>query len=319
MRYPANKPVTNQTPVRLVLKLLIIFILLLIIFQIVKEIRSSKMLFSADRTTIVINADPIVVLSFQKEEPTIIVTIPPSLFVPVPYGYGLYKAEAVWRLSQLESKPSLFQDTISDLLAIPISGWIAPEDVPILAYEKSDTLTQLKKNFSPMKFYSFSGLSNLNRLDRLLIGFKMLSLKANNTLIYETHKNEYIFTSTKLPDNTDVKVINEGALDTFLEQKFENNDIRTKGVLVSIYNTTNTSEVGQRFARFVSNFGGKVISVANDYKPNKKCIILVKSDYQYSPLTKLLQINFGCEIEIDEITQADIVVYVGDLFADRWK
>lgn len=319
--HPSARTSYKKTKRRFVfLGILTVFFLWFALFF-VHAWRTSVFLTEDFRTSIVLKTSPIVVISFTQESltPTLIVTVPQDLTVVVPHGYGLYKVSSLWRLGEIENRPALFSETITDLLATPVNNWIGGQSPAVLS--ETEILASLKKNFNLTQILKGDTDTNLSLFDRLLFGWKVMQLKSNNTLLYSAHSNKNIFTMIELPDGSMGRTINSIALDEFLEQKFEIESIRSNGFLIKVFNTTDISGVGNKFARFITNAGGKVIAVDNEQKPDiVTCHVVIQSSQKNSALVAFLSKKMNCSVEEAQNTQdSDLNIYVGKDFSDRWK
>jgi hypothetical protein len=293
------------------------------IVVILGQIKSSQLLGKKWRTAIVFRTNPVVVVSFKYQTPDedMAITLPSAVLAHVPFGYGPYRLESVWRLGELEKRPSLFASTVADLLGIPMQGWVGSASIDDLNdVSKGSILNQLKRRYSLVKLLFGQVSTELNYLDRLIIGWRLARMGAQSVRIFETHENPALFFDSHLPDGSAVKEVNEDALSLFLEQRFEDTQVRGEGVRIKVYNTTQTAGIGQRFARYISNFGGKVIGVANNSLEIKGCLIRLQKAQQSAKIVAFLERTFACTIQIrEESLEADIEVYTGMDFGKRWK
>jgi len=259
------------------------------------------------------------VVSFPKnsEENVLVVTLPDNALVDVPWGYGPYRMAAVWKLGELEHKPNLFPDTISDAFSIPIQGFVG-ETEPKL-FDTIKFIAEFKKNFPLTRLLFDSKLTNLNFLDRWLLYWRVTSA-SQDLLVYNAHQNARLFQDTILVDGTEVKKVLLDGLKTFLEQKFEEAEIRKQAVTVEVKNTTDISGVGQKFANIISAAGGKVITIGNDKKTVAHCEIEVHDTSASKLLASFLAYEYRCQRLASSTTSGpDIIVRVGTDFGERWK
>jgi len=304
--------------------LLLLLILLLGIFFVYcyKQIRFSKFITNDFRTTVVFNTQPLLIVSFAKDlaNDTIAVTVPDELSVQVPYGYGWYQVQAIWGLSELEKKPELLADTAADLLGVPVTGWVAHTASQKFPENNLESVAGIKSMLSMSSLFGTDFQTNLNTLDKLLVTLKLIKLNTNKTRLYVLHENETIFVPVKLPDGSTGKSINESALDTFLEQKFERAEVREQGLLIKVYNATQTPRVGYKFARFITNYGGKVLLIDNIDEAVERCSVTTTSQAEEGLLVDFVIETFACTKSVsNEPLDADVIVKVGDVYGTRWQ
>ena len=139
-------------------------------------------------------------------------------------------------------------------------------------------------------------------------------------ITYLADQNSRLFADAKLPDGTEVKRINSEALTVFLEQKFEDAQIRQEALSVTVKNTTETPGVGQKFTKIITNLGGKVLTVGNEKSEITGCQLEVKPESQKARLVLYLKQEYNCQ-SIPPLSDggADLIVRVGKSFGERWQ
>lgn len=292
------------------------------VLKFIRLAQTSVFLRDSWRTNILLRTSPAVVVSFVKDETekTVVVSLPDNLSVRVPFGYGYYRMDAVWKLAALEHKDALSSQAVEDLLGVPISGWLSSASPKTISETEDQALIEtVKSAFTITSLLNGNIQTNLNVLDRTILAWQLLNTRPSNTLLYATHRNPRLFIDATLADQTVIKVVNESALDQFLEQKFESTQIRQDGLLIKIFNTTSTGGIAQRFSRFITNAGGKVIAVGNAAEIVDQCLIVTNKDNAQKDLVRFVKGLFACESRIAEDTlEADVLLYVGISFKDRW-
>lgn len=305
-------------------KILTVFVLVLLTIFIFNQYRSSQFLTRNHRINLVINSNPVMMVSFSKyfQDKQIILVIPQNTYLPVAYGYGNYRIESLWQLSVLENNPLIFTGTLADALGLPMQFYIHRPGLPELknAKDNSEILNFMKKYFSSVSWLSSANKTNLNFIDKLIIGFKILVLKSNDVLIYNLEEVPYLINHVTLPDSSSVNEFNQETLDTFLGQKFENRQIRTEGLTVEVQNTTSVSKIGQKFARYLINSGAKVIAITSSSEYISGCTVLTNKSNMKKSLIKFLVINFGCQVaENNDEQSIDVLIKLGENFSKRWS
>ncbi len=289
-----------------------------LVIALIKEVRASIFLKSS-RTNIVIQNNPIILLSFASIEADsdLLITLPGSVHVLVPYGYGQYRLEAVGRLGILEHKPQLLPDTIADLLGVTLDGWVQKD---IDRHTNNTVLEQLQQSLTLGQVLSPQFDSNLEMLDRFLLFWKLWHLRSNVVRVYDMTQNSTIFVRSALADGSNSTEVNSDGLERFLEQKFEDAQIRLDGLTIRIFNSTDTAGIGQKFARFVTRIGGKVIAVGNQKDDEAHCRVFLRKELDQKRIVQFLQKEFNCTLSLTPNNLgADLMITVGNSFADRWK
>lgn len=274
------------------------------------------------RKNFIIRTNPVILVSFPEEEneQNLILTIPSNVYTKVPFGYGPYKLESVARLGELENKPELFVNTVEDLLGLSFDGWISYDNDFKQEIQSIQDLEQLKKVIYLSVFINRSHKTNLNFLDQLILVWKLFQLKPTNSGFFNLEENNSLFTESILPDKTPVRQINEKALERFMEQKFESQKIRKDGLSIKILNATQVQGAGNTFSRFLTSLGGKVIGIGNQKDEVERCKIKTGETNVKAGIVLYLKNKFNCEVATtQENLDADIIVIVGDYFAQRWN
>lgn len=235
---------------------------------------------------VLIRSDHISLLSYNpKQAKLTLVNIPDETFLEVPYGFGLWQLRAVYELGQSQKKiggDKLLQDTVSNLLAVPIDGFL---DLSSLQPQKSaaSILNTLRKN-------PFSGLELLQALKTDLTVWELIRLKVSLggvrfDKVSELRLDE-VLDKTNLPDGTPVLTADPVKLDGVLS-KLADPTIVSEHKSIAVFNATNRPLLAQKAARLITNLGGNVIITNNAPEPLKKTTI---SGEKSATLERLRQI-----------------------------
>lgn len=279
---------------------------------------SSKLQKAVGRTNIVITGEPTFLISFPQSEndSLLVLSIPGEAYVQVPQGYGNYQLQNVSALGQLEKKPQLVAQTVADTLGIYVNGYV---DMPGTDLE-SDEVLNVMKNFRFLGSLLRGDLiTDLNHFDRLMLWRLAQSTGPLSSVTYDLTGAPLVFKNEKLPDGTDIKLISGAALDNFLANKFELTEIREQNLSIRIANTTDTPGVGQKFSRYMSHLGGKVLSVDNSSSAIAGCRAEYLESAKESILLNYLHKYFNCELIQATGEGIELTVYLGTDFAERWR
>lgn len=320
MRHAARKKKKPHKR-KLIWVFLVCVILAVICIKLLSWAKTSIFLFKNWRTNIVFYTQPLTLISFPRDadERTIIVTLPESLYVAVPYGYGDYRLGSVWKLGVIEKKEQLLADTTGDLLGVKVSGWFTkPEIIDLDA--NSFLPASVKEAFLPWGKTETTVKTNLNFLDQFLLYLKLSGLRANMVKVYSLEKDASLIENKVLPDGSDATVVNEKFLHNFLEQKFEETDVRQEVITLSVFNYTKVPNVGQKFAQYLTNLGGKVINIGNAEGDIVACEVRTAEKNKNKIIITYLHKELGCSVLPSEENQkSDVVVNIGKQWGDRWQ
>jgi len=286
----------------------------------IQQVNNSKFLNNNWRTNIVFHTEPTTVISFSKQasDRTIIFTLPSNVIVNVPFGYQQYQLQAVWKLAQMEKKYDIYSQTIEDLFATYVSGWVGQEDLPDINSQSEDIFKQLSAHFSLIKLLTSPNISNLSLLDRFLMWWELIQVQNKSDLVDLTQPTNLIETQT-LPDTSIAKSVNHINWFKLLTEKLVDTQIRQEGLSIEVRNSTLVRNVGQKFAQILTNSGAKVISLNNISKNIEKCEIIYNPKLSKSKIIKWLTSEFGCAVNLNNETNGmDILIILGKYYGDRW-
>lgn len=312
---PAHSQKTRHKWPYIVIGLLIFFGSLFSFWQ----IQGSQFWRRSWRSYILLHTSPPVVVSLphQAEEKMILVTLPEDVEINVPYGYGPYRLNAIWKLGELEKKPELPTAAIGDLLSIPLSLRIGENEPRILETRSKEEFAQSIKNVFSLTELLRTDISNLNLIDRLKFALT-LKTGSDGMVVIFLHRSYDITSQVTLPSGVVVKQISEDNLNSQIGQQFEDEGIRSDGLIVAVKNTTDTPGLGQEFAQILSNIGAKVIAVGNEKSHESGCRVEVTSANKDRLLVKFLVKEYACQLAVGSPEGAEIVVYIGEAFSRRW-
>ncbi len=273
------------------------------------------------RTNIALRTSPVVVISFPKSESDklLFITMPDQVYVTVPYGYDSYLLESVWKLGELEKKPYLFNHTIEDILGMKIQGYVGFADSAPVNQENLDSITENIKqdlNWTQLIFHQLP--TNLNLLDRCYLYWQLLTLKVIQTDLIDLKSQMSDAFIQNSQDKSANSLPDYDKIDTIIARQIEDLHVRNENLSVEINNTTKTANIGQKFARYVANIGGKVIAIKNGDPISQACKISIKNSVKNSTLAKFLQQEFDCQLQESEEMDAEIRIDLGEKIADRY-
>lgn len=285
---------------------------------IANQYRNSKILHSPLRFNVLLKTNPAVVLSYDPVDSRfLLVAIPNDVALAVPFGYGSYRAESIWKLSELENKMSLPLQSAEDLLGVVIQGYLGTKDVQKISIDaalRPDLLHILgMRNVMKMKE------TNLSLFDRLVLSWIFAHSSTQDVTSVTLSVANGGLTKTQLPDNSAVLTPQENAVSALLVHMFEDESIREKSTTVAVFNATSTPRIGQKFARILVNYGANVIHLGNSPNSLKHCLIEGDETYKNSKLSIFMREYLKCDYNAKKSDSlAEIKVFVGDNFASRW-
>lgn len=281
-----------------------------------------RSLFSpiAFRQTVVIVADPIHVVSFDaKNRKITTVDIPLDTVIPAALGYGKYSVKALISLDDIDHHNGvLISGSISNALGLPISGLI-----------KSRTNVDGAMNLDRLrKIFSFGSIPSVliaknQSVSWELWGRLVMSVASMNVDAWHPINISQAIIDTVSADGSSVLSLDESRVDYIIDTAFFDSGIRSEGVSVAVYNTTDVSSVGLRASRQLSRVGMQLIYVGNKDLDVTRCVVAGADSMKHTKTVLFIRDYYDCDIKQDESigkdTGADIVVLLGEDFAKRYR
>lgn len=277
---------------------------------------------SVSRTTVVINADPVWVWSWDsRSNRTVILKIPAAAQTEGVHGYGKYSLEALWKLGQLDKSGGLLlSQSLEEALGVSIP-WYIGEKTPRFTSGSSGS-DVIHKFFSPAGLGEY--LRGSYRTNLPLPVFISLSYAASRK-IRSDRSNILVFspanalTSEVLPDSTSINVVDPQRVDFILGNLFEDEIVRQEGLSVAVYNTTRTPSLGGRLARLLGRMGAVVVTVGNAQPTVEGCQLIGHKAQLKLVTSSLIRQVLGCQsIETTENERADLIIRVGTAYEARF-
>lgn len=274
------------------------------------------------RTTMVIVANPMVILSWDRLRRTIVtIRIPSNVTIEGVHGYGAYSLEALWKLGFIDkSEDDLLATSLEEILGVPIPFF--------LGYSQRDSYIQMGAGIDGLKqYFRFTTLlSYLRGMYRSNIPLSSLAMLTWYVGFYRPDQlseidllKSYGVTSYKLADGSSSVSVDPARLDILIGTLFEDERIRKEALRVAVYNTTQTSALGNRIARLLNHMGALVIEVGNSDLSVDRCIVSTKGSILQSFTVAFIARHYGCQArELKEPHRADIIVYVGKEYERRF-
>jgi|GEM_PF-2721050 hypothetical protein len=206
-----------------------------------------------------------------KQDRLIKIELPFDLVVEVPFGYGEYQLEKIYRLGELDEKGGeLLTRTTQDLMGLSVKG------------------------------YQYNKQTNLTWWDKLRISwFKMKANKNINLSLIE----EIGLIETILADGSKTLEPSEILIDEFINQYLFDELIVNEGMSVTVLNASGVDNLATKTARIINNLGGQVSIVSNQEENNQSELWLRDKSLLNSMTTSKLKSIFN--IEVIKVFKAD--------------
>ena len=237
--------------------------------------------------------------------------LPLEAEVVVPQGFGGHKLKEVYSLGAL-TKPranlDLTAQTVSQLLAVPIDGYIVTDD---------SGLGQISQ-------YLGDGLRIVKLLPNLLTEVRR-SIKTNLTFPSLLRVGQFVWSAKSSEDVWEIspeELFDWQHLDLELQKHFNDAKIVEERLKIQILNATEKSGLATHAARYVKNLGGDVIIIANSDQTDLKQSFIVadpplaEGSHTIQRLMEVLQIE-EVRSEFEGVGErADLTIFLG---LESWK
>lgn len=274
----------------------------------------------SNRMTIVIAANPVVVLSWDFRNTTFtILSLRSDMTIEAVHGYGQYSLESLWKLGELEGKAgTVLAESIEELLAVPIRGYIG-ERSHALKGEK-DPRAIVKEIFSPGHILTFirgTYATNISPASFWSLSWALSQTRPENIRIIDLST---FVVDLSLPDGSLVHAADVNRIDQKIGDRFEDEAIRKEALSIAVFNTTPMSSLGTRVARLMGRVGMLVITVGNDRPLVAVCTMSgAKKAFESQTARMVRELFSGCEEKAQtEGDRADLTVRIGTTYQARF-
>jgi len=236
------------------------------------------------------------------------IRLPLEAEVVVPQGFGGHKLSTVYSLGAL-TKPlanlDLTAQTVSQLLAVPIDGYIVTDDAG---------LGQIAQ-------YLGEGLRMIRLLPNLFTELRR-SLKSNLTLPALLRIGQFVWSARSSKDVWEIseeELFDWQHLDLQLQECFTDSEVVEERLKIQVLNGTEKQGLATHVARYVKNLGGDVIITSNFDRSDVKQSFMVyglDESYTVERLKEVLQIQEMRPGQIGTEERADLTIILG---LDSWK
>lgn len=311
---------------KLALFVLGLILLLLLLFQI---IRLTQTFFNPWQTSherkyrwnrdfnisLVIRSKSISFISFNpKEEKITLIDIPPSTYMEVPGGFGMWQIRSIYDLGETQKDIGggrLLKESLTQFLALPVDGFLLFLD-QFSQKEPIEVISMLRE--SP-----FTLIGILPNLKTDLTLFELIRLKMGLSSVRFDKISEIDLANSnslgkeRLADGTDVFIVDPIKLDPLLSDLVDP-IIQSEHKTIAIFNATDHPNLAQKAARLISNIGGDVIIISNSEKRLAKTQILGEQSKTKERLKQIFIENGKIEPNLEGLasSRAQIDLFLGE-------
>ncbi len=329
-----NKPhLQKKGKISIILIFIIITILLVIFLGFLIQINNS-IWDGTSRFTVVFNSDPLVLLSLEpRTQQAVLLTIPVNVILNVPSGFEEYKVSSVYRLGQLEKNKNggkLLSKAIENTFGIAVDRYVSDKSLGFVISNasKEDFLKIKKSYFSFMSLPKSIIMAVLlkTKYDTNLTFIEMYHLwnglrkMRGDMFSFQDLSDSILLIESKLADQTTVWRVDEEILDSFIDDRFQDQRIRTENVTIAIINAAEKDKLATQIGKVLKYIGGNVmIKSTAPNSDDSGCSIYVAQKYlEKSFVITWLKRKYLCQVLFDNnkesVKQTDIVIFLGKGF-----
>ncbi len=264
------------------------------------------------RQSTVLVSDKVYVVSWDSERKhVVLVGLLGSVAIEGARGYGRYPLFSLLKLDTIDRHGGrLFVESLSDALGLPLVGMMQISQPS----ESSNSIEFLREVFSWQSLFEVGKRRSISWGTWASWVLATASLKADQV---ETISTTHALADQVQPDGSIVSIFDSQRFDYLYGNLFTDARIRTEGITVSVYNTTEVPTIGQRAARILSQLGISVVTVGNDETKLSRCILTGTQESLRSQTAEFIRSYFHCDVKKIDETQgtSDLSLQLGSDYA----
>lgn len=245
----------------------------------------------------------------------------------VPYGYGEYRAGAVYRLGQLDAKRNggmLLANSVATTFSLPVHSYIVGS-APFLkpTDQKEDILTYKRRYFSllgglQLLLWGPRSETNIGFIDRVRLWRAVRSLRSDAILFIDI-ADAGVYEERLFADKTVGLSVNMDVFDLLLGETFHDSVIRAEHTSLEVVNATGQERLATTFAEILRHAGANVIQKSTARENEKRsCVIAFgQTQNKNSAIITFLEDYYRCAVDEKNpavSSTADLVVILGEGF-----
>jgi len=232
-----------------------------------------------------------------------IVSFPDDMYIPLALGYQSYRVNKVKALADQEniSMGKILTASITQSIGVLTDSYII----------KGKGKTFDIKNLIWQSILNPNN-SNLTAWDKMRLVIFVNSLKINELKQYKAE--EEFLQSLILPDGSEVLVINENVLTTFVLQELANSSFLQEKLTWELYNATNHDGLANAMRRIVANSGFDVSGIRQALENRESSTLYVSDWNKVNESVKRFAnfFKFTIVVDSDYTQRSDIALYLGE-------
>jgi hypothetical protein len=309
---------------------ILVLLLFLVVFLVGYSTRKSIWDGQRRFTIIIQKTDALLLFSIEPlQGKAVVLSIPGATQLEVPYGYKTYPAASAYRLGELDGKRGggvLLKKSIEATLTLGVEGyWVFKQPSAFTLPANQNDIAGIKKTyfslFSAGKVLSDlvkgnpSADTNIAIPDQVKLWYAIRALRSDQVTFLSLSDGRLLL-DTPLADGTPAKTLDPDAFDTYIDDNFEDSQVRVEHFSVVVSNATNQEKLATQFGRILDHMGANLIGRTTSKELEKQpCVIYSTQDsYKESVIVSRLKVIYNCTIsnQPPETQQADIMIKLGE-------
>lgn len=290
-----------------------------------------RLWYGQNRLNLVVETQPIFVVSLAPGEKLAILLIPDDTFVEVIRDFGFYRIKSIYNLGelyesnevtkynlgQLEGRGGeLLLGSTQEFLGVPLDGYALMENLKLKVGQDGETVKKLL--LSQIWLLLKSGhKTNLTAWDLIVFWWQLKKIRPSKITLVDLGQLD-VCSETTLADGSRAVKADLERLNQVVSQLFEDEKIGVEDLAISVLNGTGRPGLAKRGARLISNLGGQVVEIGDWQPAVSNCQLRGAKPQVKSYTAQKLKSIFNCQWSTEDLAghRADLVVILGE---DYWQ
>lgn len=273
------------------------------------------------RKSVVLYGHPTHIVSWGENlRNVVMLDIPSDVVIDASHGYGQYAVESIYTLDQQDHKGgNVFVDSLTNALGVPLSGYAA---VGSVADAKSSiSLLRSLFSWSSIPAVIFHRIpTSIDSRTWISMVIAAQSVQGDSVKVLGANSS---YIPLERPDGSRVSVVDPSRFDYIVGNAFLDGALRSEGVSIAVYNTTDSPFIGQKAARVMSRLGLQLVFVGNSAPKVSTCEIQGSNHILDTKTAQFIRDYFHCanarKNQSDTTAAADLVVLLGTRYASQFE
>lgn len=276
-----------------------------------------RLWYGQNRLNLVVETQPIFVVSLVPGKELVILLIPDDTFVEAIRGFGFYRIKSIYNLGQLEGRGGeLLLGSTQEFLGVPLDGYVLMENLKLKVGQDGEMVKKLLLSQIGLLLKS-SHKTNLTAWDLIMFWWQLKKIRPSKITLVDLGQLDACSEMT-LADGSRAVEVDPERLNQVVSQLFEDEKIGAEDLAISILNGTSRPGLAKRGARLISNLGGQVVEIGDWQAVISNCQLRGAKSQVKSYTAQKLKSIFNCQWSTEDLAghRSDLIVILGE---DYWQ